>query len=291
MHNTAHSLCPRAAQLCGSSRTTCDTAFERCANATGDSSASLHVMSVKLGGCQTFEAAQAKVGRAAARGVSSGSMWTNGRPSSSATALRQRGGCASRLDRALSHARAHINTHTLPISFSLSRTRHAGVPVRRQGPGGGEARADHLGLLPQAQQGEGGRRLEDRGQGGQRQEVRRAHDAARRCGSSSLLAPRRVEFVVEFIEFVVVVRIRRIRRSLSITSSSRSLALQPAPAPLSFARGVFRRLPRRRLSRRVRRSAGRARETEERERSRILPTYPPRRASAYISQPLLRRHH
>jgi hypothetical protein len=38
-------------------------------------------------------------------------------------------------------------------------------------------------------------------------------------------------FVVEFIEFVVVVRIRRIRRSLSITSSSRSLALQPAPAP------------------------------------------------------------
>lgn len=50
-------------QLCGSSRTTCDTAFERCANATGDSSASLHVMSVKLGGCQTFEAAQAKACR------------------------------------------------------------------------------------------------------------------------------------------------------------------------------------------------------------------------------------
>ena len=47
-------------QMCGASRATCDAAFEKCANATGDSSASLHILSVKIGGCTAFDAAQAK---------------------------------------------------------------------------------------------------------------------------------------------------------------------------------------------------------------------------------------
>ena len=50
-------------QLCGASRAACDTAFERCANATDDKSASLHVLSAKLGGCKGFDAGQAKACR------------------------------------------------------------------------------------------------------------------------------------------------------------------------------------------------------------------------------------